>query len=136
MLKSFALSAQHVLLLPSEFNLLEVFQSRCQLSQVRPQLAILLGKLIYLLSEKVHLINSCPVSVRNIKEDLYAVILFIEEGNLVLQLLHCFLIGLMLILLRQLVHVLSTLVQFAQARDFIVSDLDLIVESTCFLFLL
>ena len=63
-------------------------------------------------------------------------ILFDEEVYLVLKLRHITLISLMLILLSQLVHVLATLVQLAQSHDFIVSDLDLLIQAPGFLFLL
>ena len=53
-------------------------------------------------------------------------VLLVQEVDLILQLLHCSLVGLMLVLLCQLVHVLAALVEFAQTHDFIVSDLDLL----------
>ena len=42
----------------------------------------------------------------------------------------------MLILLSKLVHVLTTLVELAESKNFIISDLNLIIKSTSFLILL
>ena len=98
------------MLLSSELDLLEVFQSGSQLSQVASQLPILLSQFVNLFPKKIHLINSRPITVGDVEEDLDAMVLFVQEVDLVLQLLHRALIGLMLIFLRQLVHVLSTLV--------------------------
>ena len=95
-----------------------------------------MSQLINFLPEEVHLVNGSTVTIRDIEEHLDAMILFDEEVYLVLKLRHITLISLMLILLSQLVHVLATLVQLAQSHDFIVSDLDLLIQAPGFLFLL
>ena len=61
-------------------------------------------------------------------------VLFVEEVNLVLELLHVALICLLLVLLSKLIYVLAALVQVAQTQNFIVSDLDGLVEASRFLF--
>ena len=55
-------------------------------------------------------------------------VLPVEEVHLILQLLHVPLIGLVLVLLGDLVHVLAALVKFAKSHYFIVSDLDLVLQ--------
>ena len=55
-------------------------------------------------------------------------VLPVEEVHLILQLLHVPLIGLVLVLLGDLVHVLAALVKFAESHYFIVSDLDLVLQ--------
>ena len=126
MLEGSLLNSHHILLLSLELDLLEILQSRSQLSQVRSQLAILLRELIDLFPEQVHLIDSSSVSIRDVEEHLDTMVLLVQEVDLILQLLHCSLVGLMLVLLCQLVHVLAALIEFAQTHDFIVSDLDLL----------
>ena len=109
---------------------MEVFKRGCELSQVGPKCTILLSQLINFTPELVHLINCCSIALVDIEEHLDAMVLLVQEVDLILQLLHGSLVGLMLILLRQLVHVLAALVEFAQAHDFIVSDLDLLAQTT------
>ena len=123
-----------VLLLAFEFDLLEILECICQLSQVSPELAILLGKLIDFPSQQVHMVDGGFVSHIDIKKDLNAMVLLVQEVDLVLKLLHVTLIGLMLVLLCELVHVLATLVELAQSQNFVVSDLDGFIESFRFLF--
>ena len=72
------------------------------------------------------MVDGGPVTVCDVEEHLDTMVLLVQEVDLILQLLHCSLVGLVLILLGQLVHVLAALVEFAQAHDFIVSDLDLL----------
>ena len=57
-------------------------------------------------------------------------VLLVEEVNLVLELLHVALIRLLLVLLSKLIYVLAALVKVAQAQNFIVSDLDRLVEAS------
>ena len=121
--------SQFVLLLTFEFDLLEIFECRCQLSQVASELAILLGELLDFSLQQIHVVDSRPVSHGNVKNGLNAMIFLVKEVDLVLKLLHVTLVSLVLILLSQLVHVLATLVELAQSQNFVVSDLDGIVES-------
>ena len=124
------LKAQLILLLSSEFNLLEVFKRGCELSQVGPKCTILLSQLINFTPELVHLINCCSIALIDIEEDLDAMVLFVEEVDLVLELLHVALICLLLVLLSKLIDVLATLIKGAQAQNFIVSDLDRLIEAS------
>ena len=57
-------------------------------------------------------------------------VLFVEEVDLVLELLHVALIRLLLVLLSKLIDVLTTLVKGAQTQNFIVSDLDRLVKAS------
>ena len=57
-------------------------------------------------------------------------VLLVEEVNLVLELLHIALICLLLVLLSKLIDVLATLIKGAQAQNFIVSDLNRLVEAS------
>ena len=114
------------MLLSLELYLLEILQSARQLSQVRSQLAILLGQFIDFSPKQVHLVDSGSVTICDVEEHLDTMVLLVQEVDLILQLLHGSLVGLMLVLLCQLVHVLAALVEFAQTHDFIVSDLDLL----------
>ena len=59
-----------------------------------------------------------------IKQHLDPMVLFVQKVNLVLQLLQVSLIDFLLVLLRQLVHVLTTLVKLAQSQNFVISGLD------------
>ena len=70
------------------------------------------------------MVDCGSVAVSDVQEDLDAVVLFVQEVNLVLKLLQIGLVDIMLVLLSQLVHVLATLVQLAEPQYFIVSDLD------------
>ena len=72
------------------------------------------------------MVDGGSVAVCDVEEHLDTVVLLVQEVDLILQLLHCSLVGLVLVLLGQLVHVLAALVEFAQTHDFIVSDLDLL----------
>ena len=81
-------------------------------------------QLINFFSQKVHLVDSCTVTVVEVKRNLNPMVLLVQEVNLILQLLEVPLIGLLLILLSQLVDVLTTLVELAEAEDFIVSGLN------------
>ena len=56
-------------------------------------------------------------------------VLLVEEVNLVLELQHVAFICLLLVLLSKLVYVLAALVKVTQAQNFIVSDLDRLVEA-------
>ena len=97
-------------------------------------MTILLCQLVDFLSELVHLVDGGPIALSDIEEHLDAVILLVEEVNLVLELLHVALICLLLVLLSKLINVLAALVQVAQTQNFIVSDLDGLVEASRFLF--
>ena len=116
-----------------EFDLLEIFESGGEVAQIRSKLAILLGKLIDLLTKEIHLVNSCAVTHVDVKDGLNAMILLVKEVDLVLKLLHIALIGLLLILLRKLIHVLATLIEFAQPQNFIVSCFNGTVKLTLLL---
>ena len=116
-----------------EFDLLEIFESGGEVAQIRSKLAILLGKLINLLTKEIHLVNSCAVTHIDVKDGLNAMILLVKEVDLVLKLLHVALIGLLLILLRKLIHVLATLIEFAQPQNFIVSCFNGTVKLTLLL---
>ena len=124
------LKAQLILLLSSEFNLLEVLKRGSELSQVGPKRTILLSQLINFTPELVHLVNCSSVALVDIEEDLDAMVLLVEEVDLVLELLHVALIRLLLVLLSKLIDVLSALVKGAQTQNFIVSDLDRLVEAS------
>ena len=124
------LNAQLILLLSSEFNLLEVLERGSELSQVGPKRTILLSQLINFTPELVHLVNCCSIALGDIEEDLDAMVLLVEEVDLVLELLHVALIRLLLVLLSKLIDVLATLVKGAQTQNFIVSDLDRLVEAS------
>jgi len=63
-----------------------------------------------------------------IEQSLDAVVLLVDEVDLVLQLLHVAFIGLLLVFLGKLVDVLTTLVKFAEAQDLRVTHLDRTVE--------
>lgn len=62
-------------------------------------------------------------------------ILFIEEVDLVLQLLHVSLVGLLLVLLGELVHVLAALVELAEAQYFLVTLFNLLTQPLHFFLL-
>jgi len=118
------LNPEPVLLLPPELDLLKVFQSRRQVAQLSPHHAVFMGQLFDLFLQKVHVIHDSPVSIVHVKQRLNAVILFIEEVDLVLQLLHVPLVDFVLVLHVNLVDILTALVELAQAQNFVVSDLE------------
>ena len=66
----------------------------------------------------------------HVKQGLYAVILLVEEVDLVLHLLKVALISLLLVLLCKLVDVLTSLVKFAKAQDLTVPDLNSVIETS------
>ena len=78
------LNTELVKLLLTILNLLEVFKSRCQLSQVFPQSGILECQFIYFFLLLVKMICDAFVSSEEVKLGLYSVILFIQEFYLVL----------------------------------------------------
>ena len=124
LLVGFALDPEPVLLLAAELDLLEVLQRSCKSAKVSHQLAILVRQLFDLLPKLVHLVNGGSVAHRDVEAGLDPVVLLVDEVHLVLQLLHVAFVDLVLVLHIDLVNVLSALIQFVQAQNFVVSDLD------------
>lgn len=67
------------------------------------------------------MVDDCAVAHVKVQKRLYAMILLVKEVHLVLQFLHVALIGVLLVLQSELVHVLSTLVELAQSENLVVS---------------
>lgn len=74
------------------------------------------------------MVDNSAITVVHIEQDLNAMVLLVEEVDLVLQLLHVALVHLLLVLHVDLVDVLSALVEGAKSQNFVVSDLDCTVE--------
>ena len=85
-------------LLLMEFLLLEIFKSGGQLSQVFPHSRVLKGQVIDLLLLLVKMLHHSLVLLVDFKLSLDAMVLLIQEVDLVLQLLHSLLIQILLIL--------------------------------------
>ena len=66
----------------------------------------------------------------HVEQGLYAVILLVEEVDLVLHLLKVALVRFLLVLLCKLVDVLTSLVKFAKAQDLTVPDLNSVIETS------
>ena len=73
-----------------------------------------------------------PVAHVDVEQDLNSVVFFIEEVNLILQLLQVALINFLLVLRVYLVHVLTALIQHTKSQNFIISDFDCSVEGFYF----
>ena len=117
LLNSLTRDSKLVLLLSLEFNLLEVLEGVSEIFVVRAKLSALLSELIDLRLEKVHVIDHGPVAHMHVKQCLDPVVLLVEEVDLILELLVVSLVRLLLVLLGKLVHILSTLVKFTEAKD-------------------
>lgn len=78
------LQSEPILLLAFELNLLEVFQRLGQVSQLTSHRSVLLSQLIHLALQVVHVVHYGPVAIRHVKQGLDAVILLVEEVNLIL----------------------------------------------------
>ena len=79
------------------------------------------------------MVDDSLVTHVQVQEGLDPVVLLVKEVDLVLQLLHVALISLLLVLLGKLVHVLTTLVELAEAKDLGVADLDSAIQVAKFL---
>ena len=86
-----------------EFLLLEIFKSGGQLSQVFPKSWVLKCQVINFLLLLLKMLHNGLVLLVDLKLCLYTMILFVEEVDLILQLLHSLLIQILLILSLDLV---------------------------------
>ena len=93
-----------------------------------------MSKLVDLGLQQVHVVDYCPIAHMHIEKGLDPVILFVKEIDLILQLLHIAFVSLLLILLCELVHVLSTLVELTQAKNLRVTHFNRTVQAAHFLF--
>ena len=76
------------------------------------------------------MVHHCPIAHVHVEQGLYAVILLVEEVDLILHLLKVALVRLLLVLLRKLVDILTSLVKFAKAQDLTVPDLNSVIETS------
>jgi len=78
------------------------------------------------------LINDGSVAHVDVEQDLDSVVFFIEEINLILQLLQVALIHFLLVLHVYMVHVLTALIKHTKSQNFIISDFNCSVEGFYF----
>ena len=67
LLGTLPLNSQSILFFASELDFLEVLQSCGQLAKIAAKLAVLMRQLIDFFSQKVHLVDSCTVTVVEVK---------------------------------------------------------------------
>jgi len=121
-------------LLLLELDLLVVFKCCCELTQVLTKSLVFKGKLIDFNPILFNVVRHCLVSSVKVKLSLDAVILLVEEVNLVLQFRHNFLVRLLMIFQIKFFQVLAALVEPAQTQDFVVSGFDFVFGLLEFLF--
>jgi len=76
----------------------------------------------------VKLVDNCAVALVDVEFGLQAVLLFVEEVHLVLQLQHDFFIGLLVVLHVDTLHVLATLVETAKSQNFNISNFNRVLK--------
>ena len=121
-------------LLLLEFNLLIVLQRSGELAEIFAQCLVFEGKFIDFRSVLFNVVSLCLVGSVKVKLGLDAVVLLVEEVDLVLQLGHNFFVRLLMIFQIQLFEILTALVKATQAKNFVVSGLNFALSLLEFLF--